>query len=223
MTNVYDWGASRFTPTHVGNTRPGPGPERQTSVHPHACGEHGCVRRRICTTDGSPPRMWGTRSAPLAERSDGRFTPRMWGTPAACADGSRQHRFTPTHVGNTDRTVASTDGYAVHPHACGEHTFKGLNTKNVSGSPPRMWGTLRLECLQSWPQRFTPTHVGNTCEPRPWPGPKAVHPHACGEHRGTVPSVGAYRGSPPRMWGTQNAMMHYRDQDRFTPTHVGNT
>ncbi len=73
----------------------------------------------------------------------------------------------------------------------------------MTGSSPRMWGTLALCPGELLENRFIPTHVGNT-----YPGeiPKllaAVHPHACGEH--------ANRSSDPIR------------NPRFIPTHVGNT
>jgi len=51
----------RFIPTHVGNTPVDAGPATHHAVHPHACGEHimnGCLPGG---SDGSSPRMWGTR------------------------------------------------------------------------------------------------------------------------------------------------------------------
>ncbi len=51
---------SRFIPTHVGNTRPDPGPEPPDPVHPHACGEHSSARFWASAVSGSSPRMWGT-------------------------------------------------------------------------------------------------------------------------------------------------------------------
>ncbi len=74
-------GCGRFTPTHVGNTVWPPGRQPRPAVHPHACGEHQRGRWRWLKSRGSPPRMWGTRFAPVRS--------------------ARFNRFTPTHVGNT--------------------------------------------------------------------------------------------------------------------------
>src|SRR5439155_1238496 len=68
----------RFTPTHVGNTRPQPA---AAPVHPHARGEYRGRGRHHRAQAGSPPRTWGIRPAGRRCR-----------TPP---------RFTPTHVGNT--------------------------------------------------------------------------------------------------------------------------
>ncbi len=77
----------RFTPTHVGNTRADCQVCRQPAVHPHACGEHTHKWYDWISSDGSPPRMWGTHQ----HRS-------------CCQD---YQRFTPTHVGNTNRICSS--------------------------------------------------------------------------------------------------------------------
>ena len=71
----------RFIPTHVGNTSNRMSVRRQTTVHPHACGEHLLMHCKRSMKAGSSPRMWGT---PAQERGD-----------------PRDVRFIPTHVGNT--------------------------------------------------------------------------------------------------------------------------
>ncbi len=137
----------RFTPTHVGNTQCKYRASVNNTVHPHACGEHGIQRVSTKTTNGSPPRMWGTPRRPPQQR--------------------KPLRFTPTHVGNTVLFRPAPGLPAVHPHACGEHSFPLRSTVRMYGSPPRMWGTL-TGCLplQSV-ARFTPTHVGNTVAETP--------------------------------------------------------
>ncbi len=51
----------RFIPAHAGNTDHVRGEWRVLSVHPRACGEHMPLTVRWVTTDGSSPRMRGTR------------------------------------------------------------------------------------------------------------------------------------------------------------------
>ena len=71
-------------------------------------------------------------------------------------------RFIPTRVGNTYYRFGSPDIKTVHPHACGEHTYKVPSMSQRYGSSPRVWGT--LACLKGLPYvpRFIPTRVGNT-------------------------------------------------------------
>ncbi len=94
----------RFIPTPVGNTL-GRVPEAiKRPVHPHACGEHGCIASLYCASVGSSPRLWGTL------RYVKRFLSFI--------------RFIPTPVGNTALCQAFFIVYSVHPHACGEHLFR---------------------------------------------------------------------------------------------------
>ncbi len=95
---------ARFIPTHVGNTAFWVSSVARISVHPHACGEHLVPTRRRPLHDGSSPRMWGTPPGP-------------WPRP-------HRHRFIPTHVGNTAASILFESPDTVHPHACGEHTYR---------------------------------------------------------------------------------------------------
>ncbi len=94
----------RFIPTHVGNTSVGIEHCDIWAVHPHACGEHWKASGRRTRRSGSSPRMWGTLLSPICRVSPGRFIP--------------------THVGNTFWTTPTQSPPAVHPHACGEHTYR---------------------------------------------------------------------------------------------------
>ena len=86
-----------------------------------------------------------------------------------------------------------------------------------------MWGTRKnLECGNS-PVRFIPTHVGNTSIQVSRNSTYAVHPHACGEHRGCAFVLMTEIGSSPRMWGTPRRRLLWLLPPRFIPTHVGNT
>jgi len=75
---------------------------------------------------------------------------------------------------------------AVHPHACGEDRQVLLRLSVDVGSPPRVWGRLRVSVTTVREDRFTPTRVGKTCVPRSWSVRNTVHPHACGEDTGTA-------------------------------------
>ena len=93
----------------------------------------------------------------------------------------------------------------------------------LSGSSPRMWGTLVRDLTGRHTDRFIPTHVGNTgLQPRSR-FTLTVHPHACGEHNASGGPVYPSPGSSPRMWGTQILIAKIAAKSRFIPTHVGNT
>ena len=86
-----------------------------------------------------------------------------------------------------------------------------------------MWGTRVVDIDHGFLLRFIPTHVGNTWEPRQWSCVRSVHPHACGEHYSRSQSLASLSGSSPRMWGTREAAEAFEGENRFIPTHVGNT
>ena len=155
----------RFIPTPVGNTHQLHIQLIAPPVHPHACGEHEDQMKTVKSLIGSSPRLWGTR------RPD--------------EDSEKPDRFIPTPVGNTQPLRGSLTALMVHPHACGEHAPHNQHKSHISGSSPRLWGTLpwpfamrynsgsspRLwgtqfpHLLHPRPQRFIPTPVGNTFEP----------------------------------------------------------
>ncbi len=180
--NISVISATRFIPTHVGNTVFSASTVGIMSVHPHACGEHSAPASSRTSSTGSSPRMWGTR---------------------LCAAGKGARcRFIPTHVGNTQQRDWTLDCRAVHPHACGEHWFVWRTPPRSDGSSPRMWGTPGSLPVPVALDRFIPTHVGNTSAPRRSARRRSVHPHACGEHPDCRYRPDRERGSSPRMWGT---------------------
>ncbi len=132
----------RFIPTPVGNTAAVNIPLAQSTVHPHACGEHFKRVGAALDSIGSSPRLWGTHD-PIVLCNDDR-------------------RFIPTPVGNTKRGQAWRSGIAVHPHACGEHPCLPTGRRRRVGSSPRLWGTLNNPACQIVARRFIPTPVGNT-------------------------------------------------------------
>ena len=134
--------AKRFIPTRVGNTLARLLPQIAAAVHPHACGEH---QVWICPT-----------------MSDAGSSPRVWGTQAAQASATMKARFIPTRVGNTLCSLSPPIHKAVHPHACGEHTYTGPTKTSKAGSSPRVWGTLGNLLSSLIGGRFIPTRVGNT-------------------------------------------------------------
>ena len=86
-----------------------------------------------------------------------------------------------------------------------------------------MWGTLTSSLPKWGKSRFIPTHVGNTASTVSWSSVGSVHPHACGEHLIFASYNHYITGSSPRMWGTHEGEVPEHLQDRFIPTHVGNT
>ena len=126
-------------------------------------------------------------------------------------------------MGNTLAKQYHDETEAVHPHACGEHSNNTFRTKRVGGSSPRLWGTRETPLDERKDIRFIPTLVGNTTALFVERAKIAVHPHACGEHGRISRYKCLWRGSSPRLWGTQNLNRCYTVYKRFIPTLVGNT
>ena len=154
----------RFIPTPVGNIAVVLNCESGKTVHPHACGEHDFFNQIGQRCHGSSPRLWGT-----------------WFFPSTAHSGER---FIPTPVGNILPFSVKDSSSPVHPHACGEHPVISLNNRSSCGSSPRLWGTLRHPSVLGHRPRFIPTPVGNISPSARYFSVIAVHPHACGEHRG---------------------------------------
>ena len=150
-------------------------------------------------------------------------SPRLWGTPSPGCGATHRPRFIPTPVGNTLLHHLLQKFQPVHPHACGEHTPATMLRLMLDGSSPRLWGTPRGFTPQEHAFRFIPTPVGNTSLPRNNSPHFAVHPHACGEHKGILYFSPSYTGSSPRLWGTPSHPDAYLYGTRFIPTPVGNT
>ncbi len=152
----------RFIPTHVGNTREKKTPITQSTVHPHARGEHRTMNPRPEVYRGSSPRTWGTLALVRGHLVLVRFIPTHVGNtlrapwsilpitvhPHARGEHARQSRvaeskprFIPTHVGNTQRHRTEQHLASVHPHARGEHRDRGWGMNRDDGSSPRTWGT----------------------------------------------------------------------------------
>ena len=90
--------------------------------HPRVCGEHfGTSGVPYCAM-GSSPRVRGTLAA-LTARNDAA------GIIPACA-------------GNTTSTAHIAAATRDHPRVCGEHSFTCSNISLISGSSPRVRGTL---------------------------------------------------------------------------------
>ena len=196
-------GYFRFIPTRVGNTfRPGCGGCFRP-VHPHACGEYGFPKHADVGRHGSSPRVWGIR---------GQWRQRI------C-----EQRFIPTRVGNTHAHTFGRFVPAVHPHACGEYFFAGMEFLLPRGSSPRVWGIPRGAAAGSRPGRFIPTRVGNTRVAPSLKETETVHPHACGEYIPVSGGDNVTVGSSPRVWGIRFVAVDGLEYLRFIPTRVGNT
>jgi len=193
----------RFIPTCVGNSANVSGYRTEKTVHPHVCGElhrSSQITRPSC---GSSPRVWGT-----LRRGISVFL---------------IIRFIPTCVGNSRLPGGLLPVEPVHPHVCGELSPIPPENGGMTGSSPRVWGTLSALTEDEAYQRFIPTCVGNSDDDSLAVFHRPVHPHVCGELVRAVTFLEISTGSSPRVWGTRLKLEDPFFQVRFIPTCVGNS
>ena len=71
-------------------------------------------------------------------------SPRLRGTRAMGAIEVGQQRFIPAFAGNTQPRGLPLLGSPVHPRVCGEHGYDQLEASLITGSSPRLRGTLSI-------------------------------------------------------------------------------
>ena len=192
----------RFIPAGAGNGATRNSSVIAISVHPRGCGERGLesVERRGHV--GSSPRVRGTVAPGLYDIEISRFIPAGAGNGACC------------------RMVRPDS--AVHPRGCGERA--GLKSKGqaMTGSSPRVRGTVFCYAPNRRAHRFIPAGAGNgtTVFSRVlfWP----VHPRGCGERWQHKQIQQPESGSSPRVRGTAELGRHKDLFDRFIPAGAGN-
>ncbi len=112
----------RFIPAGAGNASLSIPQRLASSVHPRGCGERNGAVYWMSKGNGSSPRVRGTpgRECP----------PGQW------------RRFIPAGAGNASRATSPRRSPAVHPRGCGEREPSLTLRQNLSGSSPRVRGTL---------------------------------------------------------------------------------
>ncbi len=89
-------------------------------------------------------------------------SPRVRGTPWVSISSYSRVRFIPARAGNTELTGTKLYIKAVHPRACGEHEIAKQRANGLSGSSPRVRGTLAEYNRDIATKRFIPARAGNT-------------------------------------------------------------
>ena len=193
----------RIIPAHAGNSRAPRGTTRSATDHPRACGEllaasHQCVPRT-----GSSPRMRGTRPLCLREHEI--------------------RRIIPAHAGNSPALPPRARDTPDHPRACGELALILALVSLMSGSSPRMRGTLRLRRQRDGRARIIPAHAGNSPLRVASGRLRSDHPRACGELTRDLCQRCEDVGSSPRMRGTLSQERDGPGRQRIIPAHAGNS
>ena len=147
----------------------------------------------------------------------------MRGTRTCSRNEGAKVWFIPAYAGNTRLSSATAGNRLVHPRVCGEHFGVWPSPVTISGSSPRMRGTLTSVRTPAMPRRFIPAYAGNTDRSRHFRPSKPVHPRVCGEHNGSTRLRCASTGSSPRMRGTRCNYATRQNRQRFIPAYAGNT
>ena len=192
----------RFIPAPAGNGATSPIPSGATSVHPRACGERGVDSQLRVVVSGSSPRLRGT----------GQLHQHAW-TVA---------RFIPAPAGNGPPGIVHEVGAPVHPRACGERSFALFSSAPLSGSSPRLRGTVAQAVGEPFRRRFIPAPAGNGAWEVLHGRKGTVHPRACGERSFSVQASVVFSGSSPRLRGTVSARAPPLGWRRFIPAPAGN-
>ena len=234
----------RFIPAYAGNASATGTIRPANSVHPRVCGERAVSVPAFLGTDGSSPRMRGTRRRSCASRRGGRFIPAYAGnacmcvrpvrmpsvhprvcgerTPAGPGYQRRSMRFIPAYAGNAALNPVDESGRSVHPRVCGERSGVGVDLTYSAGSSPRMRGTPGCSNPSTTGERFIPAYAGNAAGRSKFDMNFTVHPRVCGERGGTSRSGVGPSGSSPRMRGTHVEDEVAGELRRFIPAYAGN-
>ena len=173
------------------------------AVHPRVCGEQIPHIVVFCLFGGSSPRVRGTVGD--------------------IAAGAQVPRFIPACAGNRVLLLNHYVSPPVHHRVCGEQQLRVGILRTMSGSSPRVRGTVQVPHQKPPVARFIPACAGNSLPSQQPARPKTVHPRVCGEQRNTKSVSVSSVGSSPRVRGTgwMNGRVWFRT--RFIPACAGNS
>ena len=195
--------ARRFIPACAGNSSANDGRRDQHPVHPRVCGElhdrRGGERRparfipacagnsferfhSAITDRGSSPRVRGTRGSSPPRPTTLPVHPRVCGElVGGVQGGALMPRFIPACAGNSPAAWTRPSRSTVHPRVCGELMVISMSLICLSGSSPRVRGTLAEQLDRVVRGRFIPACAGNSNVTSATASARTVHPRVCGE------------------------------------------
>ena len=171
--------------------------------HPRVCGEHLPDTLTTSKPEGSSPRMRGT--------------------PFRITEIDRQIGIIPAYAGNTQCLPSPLLASRDHPRVCGEHPIFDHWPARVTGSSPRMRGTLGRADQQYPHAGIIPAYAGNTVSKNWTDKDYGDHPRVCGEHPFNASLTSFSRGSSPRMRGTPAFWRADNASFGIIPAYAGNT
>ena len=150
-------------------------------------------------------------------------SPRVRGTGNSQAMRDLVSRFIPACAGNRSARFLDFVAVAVHPRVCGEQIAGNFRFKAFGGSSPRVRGTAQASQESLKIGRFIPACAGNRIR---WIRRSiriSVHPRVCGEQYVKEITMLEYRGSSPRVRGTEPVAVRPIRLIRFIPACAGNS
>ena len=190
-------------PACAGNTRQATWNTWPARDHPRVCGEHDEPAAIQAVLLGSSPRVRGTQLLVGYRVPEEGIIP-------ACAGNTGLKRM---------KASASRD----HPRVCGEHDGRDVLQNRRKGSSPRVRGThVHERCVRQF-GGIIPACAGNTISDNASGRRTRDHPRVCGEHPVHRRGILFFRGSSPRVRGTQQTIGHDHHHARIIPACAGNT
>ena len=190
-------------PAYAGNTSPSIRQAATRRDHPRVCGEHIEYKVEGANSQGSSPRMRGTRFRQLEVR--------------------RRPGIIPAYAGNTSLLTRFSSMSQDHPRVCGEHFIEQTDAPRIVGSSPRMRGTPFSDCGRGTGRGIIPAYAGNTDLLWSASGLFRDHPRVCGEHLMPQFFHASCAGSSPRMRGTPVLRSFRGLRMGIIPAYAGNT
>ena len=147
----------------------------------------------------------------------------MRGTPAMPRYNAMSWGIIPAYAGNTPLLVTGRLKGRDHPRVCGEHSFSQAKGHLVTGSSPRMRGTLYPSRRSARSPGIIPAYAGNTGGESAHVRDIGDHPRVCGEHVRRAGHSYSRWGSSPRMRGTLRRRRCPTGRHGIIPAYAGNT
>ena len=125
--------------------------------------------------------------------------------------------------GSRQRQSGTAMSLGDHPRACGAHVTFVMVLLYVTGSSPRMRGSLACTISRGFCTGIIPAHAGLTALAASTPDLTRDHPRACGAHKKRPKMTKKMMGSSPRMRGSRADDDLRADDVGIIPAHAGLT
>ena len=174
-----------------------------TRDHPRGCGAHFAPCQKLRNSQGSSPRVRGSRAISAAAILCRRIIPAGAGLTVALL------------------TICSADWD--HPRGCEAHLFSEIQGAIAEGSSPRVRGSPWQKPLLSMPRGIIPAGAGLTVALLTICSADWDHPRGCGAHPGLLLVVQAAMGSSPRVRGSLHPCPPCNTESGIIPAGAGLT